>query len=255
MITIKTDKDIEILREGGRRLAEILQTLAVTVRPGVTASELNDLAHELASRDGDKPAFFNYRPAGVKRAYPAALCVSINEEVVHGIPNEEEKILKDGDIVSLDMGLIHKGLITDAAITIPVGKVTPELEKLINITREALAVAIKAAKPDNHIGDIGFAIERLVRPHGYGIVEDLCGHGVGYKVHEDPFVPNFGERGKGEKLKPGMVLAIEPMLNLGSHQVKLMKDNYTYKTVDDLPSAHFEHTIVITKSGAEILTK
>ncbi len=255
MITIKNDKDIEILREGGKRLSEILKVLSSKVKPGVTARELNDLAHEMASRDGDKPAFYNYRPYGAKRAYPAALCVSINEEVVHGIPNEEEKVLKEGDIVSLDMGLMHKGLFTDSAITVAVGEVSPELEKLVNITREALSVAIKASKAGNHIGDIGYAIERLVRPHGYGIVEDLCGHGVGYKVHEDPFVPNFGEKGKGEKLKPGMIIAIEPMLNMGTHHVKQMKDGYTYKTADNQPSAHFEHTILITKGEAEILTK
>ncbi len=255
MITIKTEKDIKVLREGGKRLAWILREVAKKVAPGVTAAELNDYAMKLTEDGGDKPAFLNYRPYGAKRAYPAALCVSINEEVVHGIPNEEEKVLKEGDIVSLDMGLIHEGLITDSAITVPVGKVSPELEKLMNMTREALAVAIKAARGGNHIGDIGFAIERLIRPHGYGIVEDLCGHGVGYKVHEDPFVPNFGERGKGDKLKPGMVIAIEPMLNLGTSRVKIMKDGYTYKTADEQPSAHFEHTIVITKGDAEIITQ
>ncbi|MFZ2038462.1 MAG: type I methionyl aminopeptidase [Minisyncoccia bacterium] len=255
MITIKTEKDIEILRESGRRLARILRLVSEKVAPGVTASELNDLALKLTLEGGDKAAFFNYRPVGAKRAYPAALCVSINEEVVHGIPNEANKVLKNGDIVSLDMGLIHDGLITDMAITVPVGEVTPELKKLMNVTKEALNVAIKAAKASNHIGDIGYSIERLVRPHGYGIVEDLCGHGVGYKVHEDPFVPNFGEKGKGEKLKPGMVIAIEPMLNLGTHKVKVAKDDWTYVTADASPSAHFEHTILITKAGSEILTR
>ena len=255
MITIKTEKDIEMLRESGQRLACILRLVAEKVAPGVTASELNDLAMKLTLEGGDKAAFFNYHPKGMKRAYPAALCVSINEEVVHGIPNEENKVLKNGDIVSLDMGLVHKGLITDMAVTVPVGEVTPELQKLMNITKEALNVAIKSARAGNHVGDIGYAIERFVRPHGYGIVEDLCGHGVGYKVHEDPFVPNFGEKGKGELLKPGMVIAIEPMLNLGTHKVKLTKDDYTYVTADSSPSAHFEHTILITKEGGEILTR
>ena len=255
MITIKNDKDIEILRESGKRLAQILRLVSEKVAPGVTASELNDLAMKLTIEGGDKAAFFNYHPKGMKRAYPAALCVSINEEVVHGIPNESVKVLKSGDIVSLDMGLVHKGLITDMAVTVAVGEVTAELQKLMNITKEALNIAIKASQAGNHIGDIGFAIERFVRPYGYGIVEDLCGHGVGYKVHEDPFVPNFGEKGKGEKLRSGMVIAIEPMLNMGTHKVKLMKDDYTYTTADSLPSAHFEHTILITKNGAEILTK
>jgi len=255
VITIKNDKDIEILRESGKRLAQILRLVSEKVAPGVTASELNDLAMKLTIEGGDKAAFFNYHPKGMKRAYPAALCVSINEEVVHGIPNESVKVLKSGDIVSLDMGLVHKGLITDMAVTVAVGEVTAELQKLMNITKEALNIAIKASQAGNHIGDIGFAIERFVRPYGYGIVEDLCGHGVGYKVHEDPFVPNFGEKGKGEKLRSGMVIAIEPMLNMGTHKVKLMKDDYTYTTADSLPSAHFEHTILITKNGAEILTK
>lgn len=254
MITIKTEQDIEILREGGRRLAEILQAVKEMVRPGVTAKELNDLAHKMASENGDKPAFFNYRPYGADRPYPAALCVSVNDEVVHGIPNEKQKVLKEGDIVSLDMGLVHKGLITDSAITVPVGKVSPELEKLLIDTEKALSYGISAAQAGKHVGDIGYAIEKFARPLHYGIVEDLCGHGVGYKVHEDPFVPNFGQKGQGEKLRPGMVIAIEPMLNLGTGAVKQDKDGYTYRTADNKPSAHFEHTIVITKAGPEILT-
>jgi methionyl aminopeptidase len=255
MITIKTEKDIEILREGGHRLAEILQALSKKVAPGVSTAELNDLAHEMTLANGDKAAFLNYHPYGAGRPFPATLCVSVNDEIVHGIPNENPIILKEGDIVSLDMGLIHKGLITDAAITVPVGEISPEVQKLINITKEALAVAIKAARPGHHIGDIGFAIEKLVVPHRYGIVEELCGHGVGYKVHEDPYVPNYGESGKGEKIKPGMVIAIEPMINLGTRHIVQADDGWTYKTADGKPSAHFEHTIVITKNGSEILTK
>jgi len=255
MITIKTEKEIEVLREGGRRLAVILTTLAQAVIPGISAVELNELAIKLVKADGDVPAFLNYKPSGAKRPYPGALCVSINDEVVHGLAIDQDKILKEGDIVSLDLGLNHGGLITDMSVTVPVGEVRPELLKLINITREALQVGIKTIKDGSHVGDIGYAIERFVRPYGYGIVEDLCGHGVGHKVHEDPFIPNFGEKGRGEKLKVGMVLALEPMLNLGTKEVFEASDGFTYKTADSEPSAHFEHTVVVTKYGAEILTK
>lgn len=255
MITIKTKEEIEILREGGRRLAEIMKVISQTVRPGISSVELNNLAERLATEGGDKPAFLNYRPYGAKRPYPASLCVSVNDEIVHGIPNEGEKILKEGDIVSLDMGLIHKGLITDMAITVPVGKIDDSVQRLIEVCKESLMKGIEAANGGNTIGDIGFAIERHIRPFGYGIVRELAGHGVGYKVHEQPYVPNFGRKGVGEKLKPGMILAIEPMLNEGTREVILDKDDYTYRTKDGKRSAHFEHTILITKKRAEILTK
>ncbi len=255
MITIKTKEDIAILREGGKRHAEILRQLATMVKPGVHSSELEAHARELISDGGDKSAFLDYTPVGSKRPYPAALCVSVNDEVVHGIPNEKDKILKEGDIVSLDLGLVHKGLITDAAITVPVGKISPELEKLLEVTKKAMMIGIKAAKGGKRVGDIGNAIERVAAPFKYGVVEELAGHGVGYDVHEDPYVPNYGEPGKGEALKPGMVIAIEPMFNLGSARIKLDSDGYTFRTADGKPSAHFEHTVVITKSGAEILTQ
>jgi methionyl aminopeptidase len=255
MITIKTNEEIEILRECGKRLAVMLSTLAAKVAPGVTTAELDTLARELAKKGGDKPSFLDYKPYGAKRAYPAAICVSVNDEVVHGIPNESEKILKEGDIVSIDGGLIHKGMITDGAITVPVGKIDAQAEKLLQVTQEALMRGIAAANSGNTVGDIGYAIEQYVKPHGFGIVQELCGHGVGYKVHEDPFVPNYGKKGEGVKLRPGMVIAIEPMLNEGGREIKLDKDGYTYKTVDGKRSAHFEHTIVITENGPEIVTK
>lgn len=254
MITIKTKKDIAILREGGRRHAEILKQIVAMVAPGVTTAMLNARADELIAEGGDVAAFLNYKPAGAKRKYPASLCVSINEEVVHGIPNENPKVLKDGDIVSLDLGLVHKGLITDAAVTVPVGTVSPEITKLLEVTKTALMAGIKEAKGGHHIGDISNAIERHGIAGKYGIVEELSGHGVGYHVHEDPYVPNYGDAGMGEVLKPGMVIAIEPMFNLGTKNVKLDKDGYTYRTTDGKPSAHFEHTIVITKGDPEILT-
>jgi methionyl aminopeptidase len=254
MITLKTKEDIVILREGGRRHAEILRQLVAMIKPGVHSGELETRARELIAEGGDKAAFLGYTPYGASRPYPAALCVSVNDEVVHGIPNETDKILKEGDIVTLDLGLVHKGLITDAAITVPVGKISPELEKLLEMTKKAMMAGIKAAKGGRKIGDIGNAIERVAAPFRYGVVEELAGHGVGYSVHEDPYVPNFGRAGHGEILKPGLVIAIEPMFNLGTKRVKLDSDGYTFRTADGKPSAHFEHTVVITKSGAEILT-
>jgi len=255
MIKLKTPKDIAILCEGGKRHAFILRELAKMVKPGVTAKELNDRADELIKAEGDKSAFLNYKPYGAKRPYPASLCVSVNDEVVHGIPNEGNKILKEGDIVSLDLGLIHKGLITDAAITVPVGRVSKEVGKLLSVTQEALIEGIKAARGGNRVGDISNAIQKIGQKAGYGIVEELSGHGVGYKVHEDPYVPNFGPAGKGELLKHGMVIAIEPMFNLGTEKVIFDDDGYTVRTADGKPSAHFEHTVVITEGEAEVVTQ
>lgn len=254
-VTIKTKEEIEILREGGRRLALILQEVAKIVKPGVSTLELNDLAYNLAKDNGDYPSVLNYKPRGAKRAYPASICVSINDEIVHGIPNENPKILKEGDIVSLDMCLTHKNLVTDSSITVPVGKIDSITQKLLNVTKEALNAGIKSAKGNKHVGDIGYAVERVAKANGFSVVEDLCGHGVGYSVHEDPFIPNYGERGKGEKLKPGMIICIEPMFNEGSKSIYLEKDGYTYKTKDGSRSAHFEHTILITSGEPEILTK
>ena len=267
MISIKTKEDIAILREGGKRHALILRELAKMVRPGLPVIELENTARRLISEgtgsgfDGsDKPAFLDYQPKGASRPYPAALCVSINDEVVHGIPNEPdkngaEKVLKEGDIVSMDLGLIHKNLITDAAVTVAVGKISDECAKLLKVTKESLMAGIKAVKAGKRVGAIGEAIERVALAHGYGVVEDLSGHGVGYEVHEDPYVPNYGSAKKGAILKPGMVIAIEPMFNLGTKKIVFdNRDGYTFRTADGKPSAHFEHTLVITKSGAEILT-
>ncbi len=254
MITIKTKDDIRILREGGRRHAEILRQLVAMVAPGISTNDLENAARKLIAEGGDKPSLLNYLPYGAKRPYPAALCVSVNDEIVHGIPNENEKILKEGDIVGLDLAITHKGLVTDATVTVAIGKIAPEVQELLEVTRKALAAGIKAAKGGKRIGDISNAIQRVGVAARYGVVEELAGHGVGYDVHEDPYVPNFGLAGKGEILKPGMVLAIEPMFNLGTKKIKLDKDGYTYRTADGSYSAHFEHTVVITKSGAEILT-
>lgn len=253
MITIKKPQEIEDLREGGKRLAAILRRLISEVKVGVSAKEIDDLALALAKEGGDKPAFLGYRPEGVKTPYPASACISINEEVVHGIPTAD-KIFKEGDVVTVDMGLVHKGLITDAALSIVVGKGDKNAHKLVDATREALARGIKAAKGGGRVGDIGHAIEQFVTPLGFGLAEGLAGHGVGYKVHEDPYVPNTGTMGEGALLKPGMVIAIEPMLNEGTGEVEFDDDEYTVRTKDGKRSAHFEHTILITENGAEILT-
>lgn len=261
MVKLKSKEDVAILREGGRRHAAILREIVTMAVPGARAADLDRQAAELIAAGGDTAAFFKYTPYGAQRPYPASLCVSINDEIVHGIPNEggrngeAEKILREGDIVSLDLGLIHKGLVTDMAVTVPVGTIAPELERLLVDTREALMVGIKAARGGKRTGDIGAAVERVGIAGGYGIVEELCGHGVGFSVHEDPYVPNYGEPGKGDVLKPGMVIAIEPIFNLGTKKIKLDADGYTYRTTDGRPSAHFEHTVLITKGHAEILTQ
>lgn len=254
MIIIKTPEEIEILREGGKRLATILQKVKEIIKPGISTFELDQYAEKLIREYGDTPAFLHYRPAGAKSAYPASLCVSVNEEVVHGIPSKD-RILKEGDIVSIDLGLKHKGLFTDHAITVPVGTVSPALEKLLATTKKALEIGISAARVGNRVGDIGYAIESFVRPHKYGIVEVLSGHGVGKEIHEDPYIPNFGKKGTGVKLSAGMVIAIEPMLNSGTKNVTLEKDDWTFRTADRKRSAHFEHTVLITADDPEILTR
>lgn len=257
MITTKTPEEIAILREGGRRLARIMKELTVAVRPGVSARSLNALAEELVTKGDDAPAFLNYQPAGARRPFPAALCVSVNNEVVHGIPNEKGKILKEGDIVSLDMGLRHKGLFTDMAVTVAVGEIDAVARKLLTVTEEALRCGIAAARAGKRVGEISRAVETSVKSAApeFGIVEQLAGHGVGYAVHEDPYVPNYGSKKSGPILKTGMVIAIEPMVNEGDKKVVLSEDGHTYRTADSKRSAHFEHTVVITDGDAEILTQ
>ncbi len=257
-IKLKKPEDIEILREGGKRHAFILKQVAAAVAPGVSTQTLDELAARLIAegKEGeDKAAFLGYKPYGAKRPYPASLCVSVNDAIVHGIPNEEPIILKEGDIVSLDLGLVHKGLITDMAITVPVGKISPAAKKLLKVTRDSLMKGIKAVKAGNTTGHVGEAIEAGANAEGFGIVRELSGHGVGYKVHEDPYVPNYGVAGDGESLRAGMVIAIEPMFNIGGDEIKLDKDGYTYRTSDGSLSAHFEHTVLVTEKGCEILTQ
>lgn len=254
-IKYKTEEEIATMKEGGRIHAQILKEVAKRVKPGVKTDELNTYAEQLIDEAGCTAAFLGYQPADAKRPYPASLCVSINEEIVHGIPNEGGRILFEGDIVTLDLGLTYKGLITDAAITVPVGKITAEASNLIQATREALDRGIKAMRVNGHVGDIGEAVLQVAIKNKLGIIEGLSGHGVGYSVHEEPYVPNRAKRGEGPKLSPGLVIAIEPMLSLGSREIKKLNDGYTYITRDKSLSAHFEHTVAVTKTGIEVLTK
>ena len=255
MIKLKTVKEIEVLREGGSRLAFILHHLAGVVKPGMKTIDLEKMARELIDKGGDKPAFLNYKPKGARRPYQSALCVSINEEIVHGIPSD--RIIEEGDVVTVDLGLVHQGFFTDMAITVTAGEVSEEIAKLIRVTKESLVIGIKMAQVGNTTGDIGFAIEDFVTKEGFGIVYDLSGHGVGYQVHEDPLVPNFGQKGHGEKLKSGLVIAIEPMVTLdpSDTQSTLESDDFTCSTANGSRSAHFEHTIAITDNGPIILTE
>jgi methionyl aminopeptidase len=230
-----------------------MRTLIKEVAPGVTTASLNDLALRLIEAGGDTPAFLGYRPGGSGGPYPAALCVSVNDEVVHGLPGE--RVLQDGDIVGLDLGLSHQGFFTDMAVTLPVGTVSAQAKKLLEVTEESLMRAVAKSRVGNRVGDIGAAVEDFVTPFGYGIVRDLGGHGVGKAVHEEPFVPNFGRPGTGPKLSVGEVIAIEPMINLGGEDVYLADDDFTYKTEDGSISAHFEVTVLITPGDPIIITQ
>ncbi len=262
MIPIKTQKEIEIMREGGKILAEIMGELEKAVRPGVATKELNRLAESLILNSGAKPSFKGYtnRKDGIIDPYPASLCTSINEEIVHCLPSE--RILKEGDILSLDLGIYYpstssgqvEGFHSDMAITVPVGKISSEAQRLIKATKKALKRGIAEIKPGNHIGDIENAIQKYVESQGFEVVRDLCGHGIGRELHEDPQILNFGKRRTGPELVEGMVLCLEPMVAIGDPTIKRAKDGWGYSTFDDSLSAHFEHTIAVTGKGTEILT-
>ncbi len=254
MAKYKSEEEIENIRVSGKHLAFVLQELKKVIAPGVTTKELDTLAEKLIREKGDIPPFLNYTPHGARTPFPASLCVSINDEIVHGIPSET-RVLKDGDIVSLDLGVSHNGMITDAALTVAIGKVSQQIERLIHDTERSLMEGIAAAYVGGRIGDISAAIERVGNKGGYGIVRELGGHGVGHAVHEEPYVPNWGKKGTGPLLKPGMVLAIEPMFLLGSEEIRLMPDGYTIVTEDGSLAAHFEHTIIVTEDGIEIVSQ
>lgn len=255
MSNLKTKEEIEILRVGGQKLARIVEDVSKNIKIGITTDELDRIAGDLISLHGGKSSFLGYTPAGAKRPYPANICISINNEIVHGIPNEDPKEIKEGDLVTIDAGFIYQDLFTDHARTFIVGEVSKDVKRLVTKTEEALYAGIKKCHPGNKVGDIGSAIEKVARDFDLAVVEDLTGHGVGYGVHEDPFVPNFGKSGTGEVLEEGLVIAIEPMFTLGTSKIKTAKDGYTYLTADGSLSAQFEHTVAITESGPIILTK
>jgi methionyl aminopeptidase len=252
---IKNDEQREALIEAGKRLGEALEHLAGMVAPGVSTATLEDEAVRFVRARGDEPAFLDYTPEGAPRPYPAGLCVSVNDEVVHGIPNESPRTLKQGDIVTLDYGLVHKGYIVDSALTVPVGKTDPVAYDLMQKTQEALENAIAAARAGNRVGDISHATEATFVGTGFSVVRVLGGHGVGGAVHEEPFISNTGHPGTGPELVAGMVLALEPIANEGKASVIIDSDGYTYRTKDGSRSAHFEHTIIVTDGDPIVITR
>ena len=254
MILIKTPKEIAIMAKGGKILAGIMKKLENKVKPGITTKELDRLAESLILKSGGKCSFKGYKSTDGEtiRAFPACLCTSINEEIVHAVPSA--RILKDGDIISLDLGIFFRGFHTDMAITVPVGKVDFETLRLIRITKKSLKLAIKKVRPGNTFGDIGNTIQRYVEDQGFNVVRELCGHGIGRELHEEPQILNYGKRHTGERIKEGMVFCLEPMVTVGDWHIKKSKDTYGYQTTDNSLSAHFEQTIAVTKDGAKILT-
>lgn len=251
---VSSDGDRENLVEAGKRLARVLGEVSARVAPGISAEELDDLAERLIRDGGDEPSFLGYRPEGARRPYPASLCVSVNDEVVHGIPNEGRKILKKGDIVGLDLGLTHNGIVVDAAVTVPVGATDDDGRRLIRAAEAALAAGIAQAVPGNRLGDVSHAIQEEIERAGFAAVRELGGHGIGALVHEEPFISNVGRAGTGMFLVEGMALALEPIASEGRAAVVLAPDGYTYRTKDGSRSAHFEHTILLEKGGARIIT-
>ena len=247
MVTIKTPEQIETMRRGGKILASILRQVTECIEPGIsTTKDLDQVSRQLCDFYGVKPAFLDYH------GYPGSLCTSVNEKVVHGIP--DGTVLQSGDIISLDFGVELEGLFTDSAITVGVGEVSEKVQKLMDVTKESLAIGLKRVKPGNRLGDVGSAIQKYCEHHGFGVVRDLVGHGVGLKLHEDPAVPNYGRSGQGLLLREGMTIAIEPMINIGTWRVRTLSDGWTVVTEDGLPSAHYEHTVAVTADGVDILT-
>ncbi len=251
MILIKTKKEIDFIRESCKIVAETLQLVKKNVRPGVTTLELDNIAEDYIRSNDAIPAFKGYSQAG-SFDFPGSICSSINEEVVHGIPCSRE--LNEGDIISVDVGVIKNKYFGDAALTVAVGKIAPEVKQLMDVTERSLYLGIEQAVAGNRLGDISNAVQQYVEQNGFSIVRDLCGHGVGKHLHEEPQIPNFGRSGTGPVLKDGMTLAIEPMVNMGKYRVEVAPDGWTVYAADGLPSAHFEHTIAIINGKPEILT-
>jgi len=251
VIYIKTQKEIDFIRESCRIVAETLQLVKSNVKAGITTFELDRIAEDYIRSNNASPAFKGYSQGGLP-GFPGSVCTSINEAVVHGIPGEAR--LKEGDIISLDVGVLKNNYYGDAATTVAVGKISDEKRKLLEVTEKSLQLGIEQAKNGNRVHDISAAVQEYVEQNGFSIVRDLCGHGVGKFLHEDPAIPNFGRRGTGSRLKNGMTLAIEPMVNAGSYEVTTSSDGWTVLTEDGSPSAHFEHTILIKDNSPEILT-
>jgi methionyl aminopeptidase len=246
MVIIKSPREIEQLKRSSAMVAEVFEKLRGMIVPGITTKELDQVAEEYILLKGGRPAFKGYR------GFPATVCTSINEEVVHGIPSERR--LKEGDIVSLDVGVNYIGYFGDAAITLPVGEVDPEAKRLLEVTQKALYIGIEEAKAGNRLFDISYAIQSWVESHGFSVVRDFVGHGIGKELHEEPQIPNFGTPHQGPRLEKGMVFALEPMVNEGTHEVRVLSDGWTVVTADGKRSAHFEHTIAVSDDGAEILS-
>jgi methionyl aminopeptidase len=249
MIHLKSAREIELMRGASRIVAEILLQLREVCREGATTGDIDRVAEDLIHKNKAKPAFKGYR------GFPACVCISVNDEVVHGIPSPK-RVLKHGDVVGLDFGVIYDGYYGDSAMTVPIGAIPPDVENLLKVTEQSLYKGIEQAKPGNYISDISAAVQRCAEAHHFGIVREFCGHGIGRSLHEDPPVLNYVQNGgKGPRIKPGLVLAIEPMINLGTERVRVLEDGWTVITLDGKPSAHFEHTIAVTLNGPEILTK
>ncbi len=253
MIIIKKPEEIEKMRQGGEILAKILRHIKKEVKPGITTKKLDSIAESLIYKNNATPSFKNFSSNSYQDIkYPAALCTSVNDEVVHGIPSKRK--LKEGDIISLDLGVCFKGFYTDAAITVPVGNIGKNVKKMIDVTKKALNLSIKKIRPKNRIGDISSIIQETIENADFSVVRDCVGHGVGKFVHEDPAIPNFGESGTGKLLKTGMTLAIEPISNLKRHNVEICQDGWTVKACDGSISSHFEWTVAVTEDGYDILT-
>jgi methionyl aminopeptidase len=251
MIMLKRPEEIEIMRAANAIVAEVLAALKEAVRPGVTTGELDEIAETLTRKRGAVPAFKGYEVGG--RVYPASLCASINDEVVHGIPSES-RVLREGDIIGLDYGVCYQGFYGDAAITVPVGSIPAATTRLVETAREALEAGIAAARPGQRIGDVSWAIQDLAESRSFSVVRDFVGHGIGRRLHEEPQVPNFGRPDRGIRLREGMVLAIEPMLNVGGPEVEVKEDGWTAVTSDGSLSAHFEHSVAIVEQGPVVLS-
>ncbi|HHY97010.1 type I methionyl aminopeptidase [Acholeplasma equifetale] len=248
MVTIKSTREIELMRKAGSILADTRKFLEPYIKPGVTTLELDILADKFIRDQGAIPSFKNYE------GFPGSICTSVNEVVIHGIPSKT-KVLKEGDIISIDLGVNYKGYHADSAWTYPVGNISPKVQKLLDVTKEALYRGIEMVKPGNTVNDVSRAIESYIRPFGFGIVEEFTGHGIGKSLHEEPYIPNYGEEPFPVIFKPGMTFCIEPMVNIGTKRIRILQDNWTTVTQDKSKSAHFEHTVLVTETGFEILTK